>query len=99
MLTPSKVVYLIRVFYLETLCSQLSAEHFVLLFHTGIRWLSKGNMFNHLYELKTEVEIIVLQLGKEIYGVAPGRGRICRYLRTPLLYGTPRIGFFLVPHK
>jgi hypothetical protein len=44
----------------KILCSELSAEHSVLLFHTEVRWLSKGNMFERLYELKSEVEIMLL---------------------------------------
>ncbi|XP_060845847.1 SCAN domain-containing protein 3-like [Rhopalosiphum padi] len=47
------------------LCSELSAQHSVLLFHTEVRWLSKGNMLERLYELKSEVEIMLLQLGKD----------------------------------
>ncbi|KAL4136092.1 hypothetical protein QTP88_007659 [Uroleucon formosanum] len=49
----------------KILCSELSAEHSVLLFHTEVRWLSKGNMFERLYELKSKVEIMLLQLGKD----------------------------------
>jgi hypothetical protein len=49
----------------KILCSELPAEHSVLLFHTEVRWLSKGNMFERLYELKSEVEIMLLQLGKD----------------------------------
>ncbi|KAL4098879.1 hypothetical protein QTP88_023397 [Uroleucon formosanum] len=30
-----------------------------------VRWLSKGNMFERLYELKSKVEIMLLQLGKD----------------------------------
>lgn len=41
-------------------------EHSVLLFHTDeVCWLSKDNMFKLLYELKSKVEIMVLQLGKD----------------------------------
>jgi len=43
--------------------SELFTEHSVLLFHTTVRWLSKGNMFKRLYKLKSEVEIIFLHLG------------------------------------
>jgi hypothetical protein len=49
----------------KILCSELSAEHSVLLFHTEVRWLSKWNMFERLYKLKSEVEIMLLQLGKD----------------------------------
>jgi len=49
----------------EKPCSELFAEHSILLFHTEVCWLSKGNMFKCLYELKSEVEIMLLQLGKD----------------------------------
>lgn len=44
----------------ENLCMELKADHKTLLFHTEVRWLSKGNMLRRLYELKTEVEIYLL---------------------------------------
>lgn len=49
----------------KILCFELSVQHSVLLFHTEVRWLSKGNMLDRLYELKSEVEIMLLQLGKD----------------------------------
>ena len=36
----------------KLLCQDMESEHVALLFHTNIRWLSKGNMLKHLYELK-----------------------------------------------
>lgn len=55
-----------RVF--EALCTDLSAEHKALLFHTEVRWLSKGNMLDRLYELKSEIEIFLMSQGKnEMY--------------------------------
>lgn len=47
------------------LCSELSAHHSVLLLHTEVRWLSKRNMFERMYEFKSEVEIMLLKLGKD----------------------------------
>lgn len=37
------------------LCKDLGTEHITLLFHTEVRWLSKGNMLARLYELRNEV--------------------------------------------
>lgn len=48
----------------KNLCSEISAEHSVLLFHTDIHGLFKRNMFERLYKLKFEVKIVLLQLGK-----------------------------------
>ena len=44
----------------KILYSELSAEHSILLFHVEVRSLSKRNMFEWLYELKSEVEIMFL---------------------------------------
>src|SRR5258705_4214249 len=44
----------------EALCIHLGADHKTLIFHTEVRWLSKGNMLGRLYELKSEVEIFLL---------------------------------------
>lgn len=41
------------------LCSDLGTDYKTLLFHTEVRWLSKGNMLSRLYELKDEVEIFL----------------------------------------
>ena len=37
----------IRLFH--ELCKDMDAEHIVLLFHTQVRWLSKGNMLALYY--------------------------------------------------
>lgn len=40
----------------KKLCTDLNAEHEVLLFHTEVRWLSKGTMLQRLFELKDELK-------------------------------------------
>ena len=37
----------------------MDSEHEALLFHTNVRWLSKGNMLGRLYELREEVIIFL----------------------------------------
>lgn len=43
----------------KQLCSDMNSEHETLLFHTEVRWLSKGNMLSRLYELREEVQIFL----------------------------------------
>ena len=43
-----------RVF--KKLCSDMDADHLVLLYHTQTRWLSKGNVTRRFFELKEEVK-------------------------------------------
>src|SRR5215469_5564523 len=44
-----------RVF--KKLCSDLEADHVMLLFHTDVRWLSKGNMLKRSFELREELKV------------------------------------------
>ena len=37
------------------LCDNMGAEHTDLLLHTEVRWLSRGNVLNRLFELRNEV--------------------------------------------
>lgn len=62
--TAIKVVNYIKKSALNTrlfkqLCSDMNSEHETLLFHTEVRWLSKGNMLARLYELREEVKIFL----------------------------------------
>ncbi|XP_068224835.1 zinc finger BED domain-containing protein 5-like [Palaemon carinicauda] len=43
----------------KLLYKDMDSEHEALLFHTNIRWLSKGNMLERLYELREEVIIFL----------------------------------------
>ena len=38
------------------LCKDMSADHTTLLYHTDVRWLSKGNMLSRVFELRKELE-------------------------------------------
>jgi len=43
----------------KSLCSSLLAEHDTLLFHTEVRWLSRGKVLHRFVELKGEIEIFL----------------------------------------
>ena len=47
------------------LCKQMDSYHENLLFHTNVRWLSKGNMLARVYGLKDEVSIFLESQGKQ----------------------------------
>ena len=38
-------------------CKDINAMHEILLFHTAGRWLSKGNVLNHVFEMKDEIKL------------------------------------------
>jgi len=44
----------------KKMCTELDSDHETLLFHTEVRWLSKGNMLGRLCELRAEVEIFLV---------------------------------------
>ncbi|KRZ76289.1 Zinc finger BED domain-containing protein 5, partial [Trichinella papuae] len=46
------------------LCESLNADHMVLLYHTEVCWLSKGNMLCQIYELKEAVAELLEQRGR-----------------------------------
>lgn len=49
----------------KKLCSDMNSEHETLLFHTEVRWLSKGNMLSRLYELREEVKLFLTNKGNK----------------------------------
>lgn len=50
--------------FFTAFCEDLGTEHKTLLFHTEVRWLSKGNMLARLFELRDEV-ILFLEKQKQ----------------------------------
>ncbi|XP_072377778.1 protein FAM200A-like [Diabrotica undecimpunctata] len=49
----------------QALCQELNSDQETLLFHTEVRWLSKGNMLARLFNLKSEVEILLMTSKQE----------------------------------
>lgn len=41
-------------------CEEIGAEHTVLLFHTEVRWLSRGRMLTHIFEMCEEISQFLL---------------------------------------
>jgi len=52
----------IRIF--NVLCNELQSDHQTFIYHTEVRWLSKGNIFDRMYSLKSEIEIFLMSSGK-----------------------------------
>ena len=42
------------------LCKDMDADHTALLYHTQVRWLSKGNMLSRIFELREEVKLFLI---------------------------------------
>ena len=42
------------------LCENMDADHTKLLYHTQVRWLSKGNMLSRVFELRDEVRLLLI---------------------------------------
>ncbi len=56
------------------LCQELGAEHEQILFHTEVRWLSRGRVLHCLYELHSEVMTFLVNVKSDL----------ARYLNDPL---------------
>ena len=59
-----KIMYFIKAGSLNTcrfkeLCKDMNATHETLLFHTAMCWLSKGNVLNHVFEMKDEIKLFL----------------------------------------
>lgn len=45
----------------ELLCLEMGADHSHLLYHTEVRWLSRGRILTRVYELRMEIHIFLLE--------------------------------------
>ena len=65
-----KIVNFIKAGSLHTrqfkeLCKDMNAMHEILLFHTAVRWLSKGNVLNRVFEMKDKIKLFLEFKNKE----------------------------------
>ena len=49
----------------KELCKDMNAE--VILFYTAVRWLSKANVINRVFEMKDEIKLITGDSRRKIY--------------------------------
>lgn len=47
------------------LCQDMDSNHETLLFHTSVRWLSKGNMLARVYDMRDELKLFLEAHGKK----------------------------------
>jgi len=45
---------------LKALCNEMDSDHQNLLFHSEVRWLSRGQVLKRLYELRKKVELFLI---------------------------------------
>ncbi|KAF2890405.1 hypothetical protein ILUMI_15768 [Ignelater luminosus] len=66
MKTAIKVVNFIHTRLIKELCSDMNSENETLLFHTEVRWFSKGNMPSKLYKLREVRLFLTNKKNKEL---------------------------------
>ena len=62
------------------LCKDMDADHTALLYHTQVRWLSKGNMLSRIFELREEVKLFLVAKQKHNLLLAFGGDGFSTYL-------------------
>ncbi|KAI0218229.1 hypothetical protein LSAT2_030076, partial [Lamellibrachia satsuma] len=54
-----------RVF--RNLCESVDADHKNLLFHTEVRWLSRGNVLQRVFDVRVELKEFLMVQGKDVW--------------------------------
>ena len=62
------------------LCRDMDANHTALLYHSQVRWLSKGNMLSCIFELREEVKLLLVAKQKNDLLLAFGGDKFSTYL-------------------
>jgi hypothetical protein len=62
----------------RSLCRDIGSEHITVLLYSNIRWLSRGQMFNHIFELKAEVVDFPIEIKSELVKYFQDEIWICR---------------------
>ena len=62
------------------LCNDMNADHTAILYHTQVRWLSKGNMLSCVFELREEVKLFLVAKQKHDLLLAFGGDGFSTYL-------------------
>ena len=52
--------------FFKQLCEDLGSEHTSLLYHTEVRWLSRGNATKHLFKMKNEM-LLLFKVGSLVF--------------------------------
>ena len=66
--------------FFSKLYKDMDADHTALLYHTQVRWLSKGNMLSRIFELREEVKLFLVAKQKHDVLLAFGGDGFSTYL-------------------
>ena len=51
----------------RNLCESMDADHKNLLFHTDVRWLSRGNVLQQVFDVRVELKEFLMVQGKAVW--------------------------------